>query len=106
MRRQTQLTRLRGEAASSLILPLVTDQPATLPIVELATPPINSRRSSTHYWVLFVQRKYAAAVKPRLVLDTNVWLDWLVFEDPGIVPIRNAAGTGRVEIYIDAVCEE
>jgi len=45
-------------------------------------------------------------VKPRLVLDTNVWLDWLVFEDPGIVPIRNAAGTGRVEIYIDAVCEE
>ena len=45
-------------------------------------------------------------MKPRLVLDTNVWLDWLVFEDPGIVPIRNAAGTGRVEIYIDAVCEE
>jgi hypothetical protein len=45
-------------------------------------------------------------VKPRLVLETTVWLDWLVFEDPGIVPIRNAAGTGRVEIYIDAVCEE
>jgi putative PIN family toxin of toxin-antitoxin system len=45
-------------------------------------------------------------VKPRLVLDTNVWLDWLVFDDPGIVPIRNAVGTGRIEIYIDAVCEE
>ena len=44
--------------------------------------------------------------KPRLVLDTHVWLDWLVFEDPGIVPIRNAVGTGRVEIYCDAVCEE
>jgi uncharacterized protein len=44
--------------------------------------------------------------KPRLVLDTHVWLDWLVFEDPGIVPIRNAVGTGQVELYVDAVCEE
>jgi putative PIN family toxin of toxin-antitoxin system len=43
--------------------------------------------------------------KPRVVLDTNVWLDWLVFDDPGIVPIRNAVGTGRVELYLDAVCE-
>jgi len=43
---------------------------------------------------------------PRLVLDTHVWLDWLVFDDPGIVKIRNAVGTGRVEVYIDAVCEE
>ncbi|MGH8690321.1 MAG: putative toxin-antitoxin system toxin component, PIN family [Burkholderiales bacterium] len=44
-------------------------------------------------------------MKPRLVLDTNVWLDWLVFEDPGSVPIRNAVGAGRVDVYIDAVCE-
>jgi putative PIN family toxin of toxin-antitoxin system len=29
-----------------------------------------------------------------------------VFDDPGIVPIRNAVGTGRAEIYMDAVCEE
>jgi putative PIN family toxin of toxin-antitoxin system len=43
--------------------------------------------------------------KPRVVLDTNVWLDWLVFDDPGIVPIRNAVGTGRVELYVDAACE-
>jgi predicted nucleic acid-binding protein len=43
--------------------------------------------------------------RPRLVLDTHVWLDWLVFEDPGIVPIRNAVGTGRGEVYVDAVCE-
>ena len=28
-----------------------------------------------------------------------------MFEDPGIVPIRNAVGTGRVEVYVDAVCE-
>ena len=45
-------------------------------------------------------------MKPRAVLDTHVWLDWLVFEDPGILAIRNAVGTGRVEIYVDAVCEE
>ena len=45
-------------------------------------------------------------MKPRLVLDTHVWLDWLVFDDPGIVRIRNAVGTGRAEAYIDAVCEE
>jgi len=46
------------------------------------------------------------AGRPRLVLDTHVWLDWLVFEDPGVIRIRNAVGTGRAEVYIDAVCEE
>ncbi len=45
-------------------------------------------------------------MKPRLVLDTNVWLDWLVFDDPGIARIRDSATAGRIEIYIDAVCEE
>jgi predicted nucleic acid-binding protein len=29
-----------------------------------------------------------------------------VFDDPGIVKIRNAVGTGRAEVYLDAVCEE
>ena len=47
-----------------------------------------------------------SGVLPRLILDTHVWLDWLVFEDPGMVKIRNAVGTGQVEVYIDAVCEE
>ena len=41
----------------------------------------------------------------RLVLDTHVWLDWLVFDDPGITRIRNAVGLKRAEIFIDAVCE-
>ncbi len=45
-------------------------------------------------------------MKPRVVLDTNVWLDWLVFDDPGIGPVREAAASGRIDIYIDAVCEE
>lgn len=41
----------------------------------------------------------------RLVLDTNIWLDWLVFEDTGIAHIRQLQGAGHVELCIDAVCE-
>lgn len=42
----------------------------------------------------------------RLVLDTNVWLDWLVFHDQGIAPIKAAVGSGLAEISIDAACEQ
>ena len=41
----------------------------------------------------------------RLVLDTNVWLDLLVFNDPGVRAIRTAVDEGRAEIFIDAACE-
>ena len=41
----------------------------------------------------------------RLVLDTNVWLDWLVFDDPAIAPIRAAVEANRAEVFIDAACE-
>jgi len=41
----------------------------------------------------------------RLVLDTNIWLDWLVFGDTGIARIRQLQGAGHLEICIDAVCE-
>ena len=41
----------------------------------------------------------------RAVLDTQVWLDWLVFDDPSAVPIREAQAAGRVEIVIDEACE-
>jgi putative PIN family toxin of toxin-antitoxin system len=40
----------------------------------------------------------------RLVLDTNVWLDWLVFADPCMAPIRAAHAAGRVTIFIDEPC--
>lgn len=40
----------------------------------------------------------------RLVLDTNVWLDWLVFNDVSIRPIQNMVDSGRAEIIIDAEC--
>ncbi len=41
----------------------------------------------------------------RLVLDTNIWLDWLVFRDAEIAPIRLAVEEKRAEIFIDAACE-
>jgi len=42
----------------------------------------------------------------RLVLDTNVWLDWLVFRDHGVNLLQSMAGTGDAEIVIDAACAE
>jgi putative PIN family toxin of toxin-antitoxin system len=41
----------------------------------------------------------------RIVLDTQVWLDWLVFDDPSVRPLREAQAAGRAEIVIDAACE-
>ena len=41
----------------------------------------------------------------RLVLDTNVWLDWLVFKDAGLEPLRKAHAAGGLEVVIDEACE-
>lgn len=41
----------------------------------------------------------------RVVLDTQVWLDWLVFDDPSVGPLREAQVAGRIEIVIDEPCE-
>lgn len=41
----------------------------------------------------------------RLVFDSNVWLDWLVFDDPGIAPLRAAIASGAAQVFIDAPCE-
>ena len=40
-----------------------------------------------------------------LVLDTNVWLDWLLFDDPSVAALKAAVKDGRAEIFIDAACE-
>ena len=40
----------------------------------------------------------------RLVLDTNVWLDWLLFEDKDVLPVRNAVALKEAEVFIDAAC--
>ena len=42
----------------------------------------------------------------RLVLDTNIWLDWLVFDDAAVRPLRDAFSAGRLEIAIDPPCLE
>ncbi len=41
----------------------------------------------------------------KLVLDTQIWLDWLVFDDPGVHRIRNAVHLGRAEVVISAACD-
>jgi putative PIN family toxin of toxin-antitoxin system len=41
----------------------------------------------------------------KVVLDTNVWLDWLVFDDPGMAPLKKAFAEGLFEIVIDQACE-
>jgi putative PIN family toxin of toxin-antitoxin system len=43
--------------------------------------------------------------KLRLVLDTQVWIDWLVFEDPSTLPLRALLAADRAEIFIDDACE-
>ena len=43
-------------------------------------------------------------VPARLVLDTNIWLDWLVFDDPGIFALRKAVVAGHAEVCIDEAC--
>ncbi len=41
----------------------------------------------------------------RLVLDTNVWLDWLVFNDAALAPLKAQVGCGAAEIVMDAACD-
>jgi putative PIN family toxin of toxin-antitoxin system len=45
------------------------------------------------------------AITMRLVLDTNVWLDWLVFEDPDVAPLKAAVTAGRAEVFVDEASE-
>ena len=43
--------------------------------------------------------------KVRLILDTNVWLDWLVFDDASVATIKSAVAEDRAQVFIDAACE-
>ncbi len=40
----------------------------------------------------------------QVALDTNVWVDWLVFDDPSIAPLKAAHGDGRIRIVVDEAC--
>ena len=42
----------------------------------------------------------------RLVLDTNVWLDWLVFDDPSIAPLKAAVSENTAEVIVDEAAVE
>ena len=59
--------------------------------------------------LVFIERGKAPALvllaKLRLVLDTQVWLDWLVFDDASSAPIRALLAADRAEIFIDEACE-
>jgi uncharacterized protein len=44
------------------------------------------------------------AAVPRIVLDSNVWIDILVFDDPHTRPIRAALERGALCALIDARC--
>ena len=41
----------------------------------------------------------------KLILDTNIWLDWLLFDDPSVAVLKAAVADGRAEIFIDAAGE-
>jgi putative PIN family toxin of toxin-antitoxin system len=45
-----------------------------------------------------------AGQTPRVVLDSNVWIDILVFDDPHTRPIAAALAQGRLDVIIDARC--
>lgn len=42
----------------------------------------------------------------KIVLDTNVWLDWLVFEDAAMAPVKRAHEEGWLQIVIDEPCAD
>lgn len=42
----------------------------------------------------------------RLVLDSNVWLDWLHFDDPRVAALKKAKESGAFEIVIDTPCRD
>jgi putative PIN family toxin of toxin-antitoxin system len=41
----------------------------------------------------------------KVVLDTNVWLDWLLFADPRTAALRRAVEANEVQVVIDDACE-
>jgi putative PIN family toxin of toxin-antitoxin system len=58
--------------------------------------------------IVFVEKGGAAELillqKMRLVIDTQIWLDWLVFDDPSVAPLRAAIDGSHAEVLIDDAC--
>ena len=50
---------------------------------------------------------FAPTSTPKLILDTNIWLDWLVFTDPLILPIQAAVADKKVDLVgTQSMCDE
>ena len=41
----------------------------------------------------------------RVVLDTNIWLDWLVFNDVSLLYLKRTFSDKKIDIFINAACE-
>ena len=58
--------------------------------------------------IVFIERGHAPELlllrRMRLVLDTQVWLDWLVFHEPTLAGLRATLAEGRAEVVIDSAC--
>jgi putative PIN family toxin of toxin-antitoxin system len=58
--------------------------------------------------IVFVEKGSAPELvllrKMRLVLDTQIWLDWLVFDEAALAGLRADIDSGRAEVLIDAAC--
>ena len=58
--------------------------------------------------IVFIEKGRAPELvllrRMRLVLDTQVWLDWLVFDEPSLAGLRAAVAEGRAEVLIDLAC--
>jgi len=48
----------------------------------------------------------AQTLAPRVVLDSNIWVDILIFDDAIARPIRAALEAGRLEAIISPACRE
>lgn len=48
--------------------------------------------------------RVATRIPLRLVLDTNVWLDWLVFADAGVQSIQDGVARGTARIFVSVPC--
>ncbi|MGF2506267.1 PIN domain-containing protein, partial [Ralstonia pseudosolanacearum] len=47
-----------------------------------------------------------AAPVPRVVLDSNIWVDLLIFDNAAARPIRAALEAGRLAAIISPACRE
>jgi putative PIN family toxin of toxin-antitoxin system len=58
--------------------------------------------------IVFVEKGRAPELvllrRMRLVIDTQVWLDWLVFDEPSLAGLRAAVAADRAEVLIDSAC--